>query len=108
VVGKAYDLTLWILQKIEKFPRTYRYNVGERLVSNSLDLLMSLVEAAYSSDKALLLKAASAKTNTLRYLLRLSKDLQMLSIDSYGFASEHLDEIGRMIGGWSKSVSQKA
>ena len=107
VVGKAYDLNLWILQKIEKFPRSHRHEVGDRLASNALDLLLNLVEAAYAVEKAELVKRAGARTNAVRYLLRMSKDLHLMSVDSYGFAAERLDEIGRMIGGWQKSVVSK-
>ena len=103
VVGKAYDLVLWLLPKVEKFPRSYRFSVGDRLVSNSLDLLMVLVEAAYSSDKRTCLEQANLKSNTLRYLLRLAKELHLLSADSYEFAVGKTDEIGRMIGGWRKA-----
>ncbi len=87
VVGKAYDFVLWLLPKVEKFSRSFRFSVGDRLVSQGLDLLLLLVEAAYSKDKAGLLRDANSKANALRYLLRLSKDLQLLSIDSYGFTS---------------------
>ena len=42
VVQKAYDWNLWILPKVEKFPKSYRFSVGQSLVSTSLDLLMNL------------------------------------------------------------------
>ena len=48
VVGKTYDFVLWLLPKVEKFARSYRLSAGDRLVSNGLDLLLILVEAAYS------------------------------------------------------------
>ena len=104
VVGRTYDLVLWLLPKVEKFPRSYRFSVGDRLVSFVLDLLLLLVEAAYSSDKLRSLDAASVKVNGVRYLLRVSKDLRLVSQDSYAFAAEHLEEIGRMVGGWQRSV----
>ncbi len=107
VVGKAYDFVLWLLPKVEKFSRSFRFSVGDRLVSRGLDLLLLLVEAAYSRDKSALLRDANVKANALRYLLRLSKDLRLLSIDSYGFATERLEEIGRMIGGWQKTTSRR-
>ena len=31
VVRKAYDWTLWILPKVEKFPRSYRFSAGDNL-----------------------------------------------------------------------------
>ena len=107
VVGKTYDLVLWLLPKVEKFARSYRMSVGDRLVSHSLDLLLTLVESAYTTDKSHLLQRANANANALRYLLRLAKDLRLLSVKSYGFASEQLDEIGKMVGGWQKAVARR-
>ncbi|MGA2742668.1 MAG: reverse transcriptase domain-containing protein, partial [Bryobacteraceae bacterium] len=52
VVTKAYDLVLWLLPKAETFPRSYRFSVGERVVAHGLDLLLALVEAAYTANKA--------------------------------------------------------
>jgi len=37
----------------------------------------------------------------------LAKDLKLLPLDSYGFGAERLDEIGRMIRGWEKSVRSR-
>jgi len=47
-VSKTYDFTLWLLPKVENFPRAHRFTVGERLTSQTLDLLTTLVEAAYA------------------------------------------------------------
>jgi hypothetical protein len=104
VVQKAYDWNLWILPKVEKFPKSYRFSVGQNLVSTSLDLLMNLVDATYQSKNSGTLAAAVKNVNRARYLVRLSKDLQLLNIGGYEFASNGLDEIGRMTGGWWKSA----
>ncbi|MDX1982409.1 MAG: diversity-generating retroelement protein Avd [Bryobacteraceae bacterium] len=108
VVGKAYDLTIWLIQKVEHFPKSYRFSVGDRITKDVLDLLQTLVRCAYTSDKAKLLEVASAQTNSLRYLLRIAKDLHLMSIDSYGFSTGCVEEIGRMVGGWQKSVMRRA
>ena len=52
VVQKAYDWNLWILPKVEKFPRSYRFTVGENLVTASLDLMNNLVDASYAKRNA--------------------------------------------------------
>jgi len=93
------------VKKVENFPRSYRFTIGDRLTATSLDLLTTLVEAAYSRRKDPLLEVASQKVNAIRYLLRLSKDLQLLSVESFGFSAGLLDEIGRMVGGWRKSAA---
>jgi len=74
VVQKAYELSVWLIRKVENFPRSYRFSVGDRLVQGDLDLL-----------------------------LRLAKDLNLLNVDSYGHAAERVEEIGRMVGGWRKA-----
>jgi hypothetical protein len=84
----------------------YRFTVGERLVSHGLDLLTALVEAAYVHDKRPMLPLANRRVNSLRYLLRLSKDLSWISVDAYAFSTGKVDEIGRMVGGWIKSLAR--
>jgi hypothetical protein len=106
VVGKAYGLCLWLLPKVEKIPRSYKFTVGERLVSESLSLLLSLVEAAYSRTKEAALARAVTHTNAVRYLLRLSKDLRLIPLSSWEFAAEKVDEIGRMVGGWRRAKGE--
>ena len=107
VVGKAYDFALWLLPKVESFPRSHRFTIGERLSAHGLDVLVILTEAAYTSSKDDLLTEANRKINSTRLLLRLAKDLKLLSLDAYGFAAERLDEIGRMVGGWRKTAVQR-
>jgi hypothetical protein len=68
VVGKAYDLVLWLLPKVEKFPRSYRFSVGDRMVTVGLDLLLLLVEAAYSAEKTELLEGAKVAKRTKGFL----------------------------------------
>jgi hypothetical protein len=60
VVDKTYDLVLWLVQKLEKFPKAYRFSLGQRLVDTGLDLLLLLVDAAYRKDKREPLRAAGA------------------------------------------------
>jgi hypothetical protein len=104
VVTRAYDLLLWLLPKTATFARAHKFTVGDRLATAGVELLLALVDAAYASDKARPLEQATRQVNAVRYLLRLSKDLHLITVDSYGFASERLEEIGRMAGGWQKAV----
>ena len=104
ILVKAYDHVLWSVQKAEKFPRSFRFSVGERIVQGSLDLLLTLVDATYSRDKAPHLARANRELNALRYLFRLAKDLRLVSNDAWVFSAERLDELGRMTGGWLKAA----
>ena len=108
VVGRAYDFSLWLIQKVEHFPRSYRFSVSDRLVARVLDMQLRLVDAAYSREKAQILAEVNGMLNRMRYLLRLAKDLRLLSVDSYGFAAERVEEIGRMAGAWRKASAARA
>ncbi|MGA3025731.1 MAG: diversity-generating retroelement protein Avd [Bryobacteraceae bacterium] len=103
VVQKAYEFSLWLVRKVENFPRSYRFSVGDRLVQGVLDLLLRLVDAAYSREKGGILMEVNGMLNRMRFLLRLAKDLNLLTMDSYGYAAERVEEIGRMVGGWRKA-----
>ena len=109
VVTRAYDLSLWLFQKAESLPRSHRVLLGDRIIKSGLDLLLILVRASYlpahSPRKPELLDRAGLETNTLRYLLRIAKDLKVMSVDSYLLAAERIDEIGRMTAGWRRSLS---
>ena len=107
VVQKAYDWALWIVPKVEKFPKSYRFSIGQSMVASSLELLMNLVDATYATRNAAPLGAAVREVNRVRYLVRLAKDLRVLNLDGHEFAAKSLDELGRMAGGWLKSTRQK-
>lgn len=102
IVQKAYDWNLWIHPKIEKFPKPYRFSIGQNLNQTSLELLMNLVDAMYQSRNTASIGAAIRCVNRARYLIRMAKDLRLLPENGYEFASKGLDEIGRMAGGWLK------
>ncbi len=104
VVQKTYTFALWLVRKVENFPRSYRFTVGDRLTAQALDLLTVLAEAAYSRRKEPLLETASNKLNSIRFLVRMARDLDLLTVESYGFCAQNLEELGRMVGGWRKSA----
>src|SRR2546425_1855837 len=107
VVQKAYDWALWIIPKVEKFPKSYRFSIGQSLVTASIELLMNLVDATYQTRNAGSLGAAVREVNRILYLVRLAKDLRMINLAGHEFAAKAMDEVGRMAGGWLKSTRQR-
>lgn len=105
VITKTYDLVLWACHHTSRFPRNHRFVLGERIERNLYDLLETLIQAKYTRQRQGLLDQANLRLETLRFQMRLAKDLQCLKVDSCGFASKAIDEIGRLVGGWVKSRS---
>ena len=106
-ITKTYDLVLWLLPHIAKFPREHRFTLGNRLEEGVLEILETLVEASYAKEKVLLLQKANLRLERVRYLLRLSKDLRLITVKQYEFASESLLSIGKEVGGWLKRQTAK-
>ena len=107
VIDKLYTLILWLLPHIAKFPRSERFVLGDRIERSVLDVQDLLIEAAYSRRKTDLLKRANIQLEQIRYLVRLAKDLQLFSLRQYQYAAEHIDEVGRMVGGWIQQQERR-
>lgn len=93
---------IWVIPKLEKFPRSQKFVLGDRIENLMLDILELLLNAAYSKNKYKALKSASLKLEMLRYLIRLSKDLKLMNLKAYEFSARSIEGIGVSIGGWLK------
>lgn len=102
IIQKTYDTIKWIIQKIEKFPRTQKFVLGDRIEVAFLDFLKLICFASKQKSKSKTLAEADAKLFEIRYLVRLSVDLRYISIKQYEFLSNNITEIGSMLGGWIK------
>ena len=101
-ITKLYDYILWLIPKLEKFPRSQKFLLADRMENLLLDILELLIEAAYSRKKATALRMANLKLEQMRYLVRLSKDMQLIDLKSYEFSARAINGIGISIGGWMK------
>jgi len=103
VLEKMYQFLLWLIPTIEKFPKSQKFLLGDRLQALALDVQELLIEATYSRDKAAALNRANLNLEKLRILFRLAFDLQLTDARRYEYAARALEEIGRMVGGWRKA-----
>ena len=103
VITKTYDFVLWLIPRIDKFPRSRKFTLGDHLERDALDLLKCLVKAKFLRDPRALLNDANVTLQQVRFLVRLAKDLGCLAIKSYEFASEQIEGIGTEVGAWLKS-----
>jgi len=107
VLEKMYRFQLWLIPTLEKFPRSQRFLLGDRMQTLAHDVLDGLIEATYSREPLAALGAANLHLEKLRFMLRLARDLNHLDLRRYEFAADALLEIGRLIGGWRKASHGK-
>jgi hypothetical protein len=105
---KAYQFTLWLIPTVEKFPRTQKFVLGDRIETMALDVLEGIVEATYTRNRAPILRKVNLRLEKLRLLFRLCVDLKLVDARRYEHAVRNLDEQGRLIGGWLKRSDGEA
>jgi len=106
VYALLVDLTGWTLDRTATLPRSHRFTFGERVDRLTLDCLELVIEAIYTSPdkKAAPLRRANLNLEKLRVFWRLIHERRWISAQQLLFVAQKLDEIGRMIGGWLKSL----
>ena len=104
-VPKLYDVIMWLMGRVEKFPRSQKFTLGDRIVNVSLDTLDTLIEATYTRKRLPLLQRANVQLEKLRFLIRLCHDFKLLSSKQYAYISNEINEVGKLIGGWIRSQS---
>ncbi len=102
-VTKAYDLFLWLVTHVAKFPRSHKFVLGDRLQSRMLMVVELLIQAAYSKDKRNVLQQANLELQVVKVLIRAGKDLGVTSLRQYEHAAKELVVLGQQIGGWVRS-----
>jgi len=104
VFVKWVDATDWILDCVERFPKSVRFTLSGRIGNLALDVLEGIVEAIYSKKRADILGRINLYIEKLRVLFRISFKRGYLSKRQFEYVSELLDSTGKMAGGWKKSL----
>jgi hypothetical protein len=106
VFKKTYDFYKTFHECRRLVPKTDRFTTFERSEDAILDILEGIVRAIQSprAEKVSVLERVNIKLNLLRVLLRLMKDTKVLDMKRYITFEEQIDEIGRMLGGWLRSL----
>ena len=102
-VEAHYQFLLWLGPTLEKFPKSQKFTLGDRIHSIALDILEALIEATYTRERGAHLRRANLGIEKLRFLFRLATDLRVLDRRRYEHAARTLDESGRLVGGWIKA-----
>ncbi len=109
IQSRMFDLMLWLLPKVEKFPGAYRFTVTQRLMDALLDLQddLATAESSRGQGRGQALLSADRHLVRLRIYLRLVHHWRWLSHGQYHHVSRMVLEIGRLLGGWLKSTQSK-
>jgi hypothetical protein len=110
IFTRTYDLLLWLIPRTTKFPREQRFVLGKAVQETALRFHEALIEAALAKGQGerQALARADVDLAKLRFHLRLCQDLGLISLRQHRHVAEMVAEVGRLLGGWRKSVSSAA
>lgn len=106
VINRTQELYEGVSKLTEQLPALKRQTIGRRLENGILELLELLImaKAAPSAHKGPYLIKASAKVETIQFFLRSLLTQKLANETTLHQLQSKTTEIGRMLGGWRKSV----
>ncbi|MEW5939259.1 MAG: diversity-generating retroelement protein Avd [Chloroflexota bacterium] len=106
IFSKTSNFLLWLLQHTEKFPKSERFRLAKRMEDAAFEFYEELIRAVKSKNKRSALLTADLELDKVRLYIRLAHSRHLTNHEQYLFAAESLTEIGKLLGGWLKSMPQ--
>jgi len=109
IFQKTYDLYKLIHQLRNDVPKADRYTLWQKNEDTCLDIIEKLFQSNQlnGSEKVVWLAKISNKVDLLRMFMRLAHETKTIDEKKYLLIQSHLDETGRMLGGWIKNSRTK-
>ncbi|MFH0770155.1 MAG: diversity-generating retroelement protein Avd [Candidatus Peregrinibacteria bacterium] len=107
IFKKAYELYKTFHELRNAVPKQDRHALWQRIENTSLAVIEHILLASQRGHggKREPLEQSSVELNLLRVFLRLAKDTKTIDLKKYVSIQHMVDEIGRMLGGWLKSLA---
>ncbi|NMC64260.1 MAG: diversity-generating retroelement protein Avd [SAR324 cluster bacterium] len=109
IIHKCSELFRLLHEYQTAIPKADRYTIWQRCQNLTLDILEGFLSAAAEEQNARMrrLGDVSVKLDMLRLLTRLSFELKAINNKKYLELQTHIEEIGKMLGGWLRHLRQK-
>lgn len=103
---KTFDMLVWLLEHTKKFPKHQRFVMAQRMEQAALSFQDAIVWATKTgpSRRQAALLDADYHLERLKLYSRLAVQLRLSSPGQYEHLARMLDELGRLLGGWLKSI----
>lgn len=104
---KICDLIEYSLIAFRNFPKSERFSLVADIKDMEYTLLFLCIAAEKKYTKKTTLQEMDITVAKLRRFIRMSYNLQFISIHTYEVWSGKVVEIGKMLGGWIKTVNDQ-
>jgi hypothetical protein len=105
VLARWEEFCAWLLPHAGRWPRSARFTLARRVQDHALDLVELLVVARFEPrQRVRSLRRADLLLERLRHLFRLARGIGVMPGAGFESAMRGVDETGRMLGGWRKTL----
>jgi len=101
----SYDLLLEIFKFTKNLSREYRYTLGEDIKKETIELIINVYRANKSYSKKEFIQGARENTEIIRLLIRISKDLKLVSLKRFVGLNEKIESISKQLAAWDRAKS---
>lgn len=107
LLQKVQDMMVYGYPLLNQFPKAEKFSLAQDIRNCMNEILSLTIAEDKKHSKTATLEKLDVENTKLKIFLRVSMDLKYLSRHHYGVWETKLVEIGKMIGGLIKSVSDK-
>lgn len=104
IYNAAFALLKDLHQRVPKFPKAYKYSLGEKMLGCATDMLSIIAKANNKKDmseRVYLIGNLIEKTDEILVHVRIAEDLKLFnSQNAYPFLVEKVTDISRQGAGW--------
>ena len=94
------------VQKLQDFPKFYRYTIGERMLNANLDMMELIYEINSSRNKLPYLQKFLARYQIIVILYRLCVEKKIMTPAQYAHIALIIAKIGKQATGWKNSLDK--
>jgi len=103
IFAKAYELLKYIHPTINRFPKSEKFTLGQKLENSALAFIEQVITANFEKDKSAAFRRADIELEKLRVFTRLAHEYNFIGMKQYETISASSAELGKLLGGWKRT-----
>jgi len=108
IYRQAYELLLLVTRLTQQYPRGYRQGLARDICAEAQGVVKHIFQANCTADKIPIIEQLREQLETLQLMLRVSKDLHLISAGQFGSTVALTDSVGKQASGWLKFARNRA
>lgn len=106
---KTYDFMAVVYRIVQQFRKEYKYNLGAELQQVVWQVLDEIIKTNSLPDnqKRGGIEKISELFDRFKIRFRFAYELRLMTDKKFAIAQKEMEEIGRMIGGWSRWITKQ-